>query len=97
MYLTCVSHKVHDYARFKEAFDINAALLFERAQCQGTYIVQINGDPTDLAIINLWPSEQHWKDFLTLHGSPEFAGKVKNSTDATAIGEATFWGGTVAE
>lgn len=97
MYLTCVRHKIKDFAQFRKAFDINADLLFERAGCQGSYIVQMDGDPLDVMIINLWPSEKHWKGFLELHGSPEFKGKVQGQEEAGGIGEPILWAGTVVE
>ncbi|MBP9750657.1 MAG: hypothetical protein KBC95_02295 [Candidatus Peribacteraceae bacterium] len=75
---------------------MNAALLFARAGCLGTHIVEVDGDPTDVAVINLWPSEKEWNDFGALHGSPEFKDKVKSKEDGGMLGEPTFWAGTVA-
>lgn len=95
MYVTCVRHRVKDFAHWKKAFDHNAELLFERFGVLSTSIVQIGGDPTDVAVINTWPSQKHWDDFVTGHAEPEYAGKLKGPKDGGVVGEVEFWGGEV--
>lgn len=95
MYLTCVRHRVKDYAQWRSAFDINAAILFERAGVLGTSVVQIGGDATDIAIINTWPSKKHWDDFGVMHAASSLKDAVKTPEEGGVIGEIQFWGGEV--
>ena len=93
MHLTCVRHRVKDYAVWKKAFDQNASLLFEKCGCLSTHIVQVNGDPLDIVIINTWPSKKNWDDFGVMHDLPEHKGKLKTPEDGGVI---QFWEGEVA-
>lgn len=96
MYLTCVRHKVKDFQQWKNAFDINAELLFEKNGVLSTTIVQVDGNPLDIAIINTWKSKKHWDDFGAAHDAPEMKGKVKTPEEGGVVGEITFFGGEVA-
>jgi quinol monooxygenase YgiN len=95
MYLTCVRHRVKEYEMWRKAFDHNANMLFATFGCLGTQIVQVNGDPTDIAIINTWPSKKNWDDFSAAHALPEYQGKLMTPEDGGVIGEPTFFGGEV--
>lgn len=81
MYLTCVRHRVKDYDVWRKAFDHNAAMLFEKCAVLSTSIVQVDGDPHGIAIINTWPSKKHWDDFGAAHALPECKGKLKTSEE----------------
>ena len=81
---------------WRKAFDHNAKMLFAKCGCLGTMIVQVDGDPTDIVIINTWPSKKHWDDFGASHALPEYKGKLKTPEDGGVIGEVIFWGGEVA-
>jgi hypothetical protein len=70
-------------------------MLFARYEAQSTQIVQVNGDPTDIVIINMWPSKKNWDDFGASHELPEYKGKLKTPEDGTVYGEITFWAGEV--
>lgn len=93
MYLTYVRHRVQDYDRWRKGFDQNAALMFGKFGVLSTTIVKVNGDPTDIAIINTWPSKKHWDDFGAAHESPEYKGKAATPESAGVIGEVEFCGG----
>jgi hypothetical protein len=95
MYLTCVRHRVKDYFQWKKAFDHNADMLFEKFGALSTQIVKVNGDPTDIAVINTWPDKKNWDDFGASHDLPEYKGKLKTKEDGGVIGEPEFWGGDV--
>ena len=68
-----------------------------RYNALSTLIVQVNGDPTDIVIINTWPSKKHWDDFGAMHARPEYKGKLSTPQDGGVIGEPEFWGGDIAE
>lgn len=97
MYLTYVCHRVKDYTQWRKAFDHNASMLFAKYGCLSTSIVQVNGDPHDIAIINTWPSKKHWDDFGAAHELPEYKGKLKTPEDGGVIGKIEFCGGEVVE
>jgi heme-degrading monooxygenase HmoA len=94
MYLTHVHHRVEDYDRWKKAFDSNAPLLDE-AGALDTHIVQVNGDPCDVVIINTWPSKQNWDDFLALDADRHKNDQVDLRKTGGVIGEPQFYGGEV--
>jgi len=96
MYLTCVRHRVEDYEKWKEAFDHNADMLFGKFGVLDTKIVRVGGDPLDIAIINVWPSQKHWEDFGAAYELPEYKGKLKTKEDGGVIGEPQWWGGEIA-
>ena len=87
MYLTHVRHTVQDYARWRAAFDSNAPLLRE-CGALSTHIVVVNGNPTDIAVINTWPSEKEWRDFLK-------ADAVSLREVGGVVGEPQWYGGEV--
>jgi hypothetical protein len=95
MYITCVRHRVRDYAVWRKAFDHNADLLFKKAGAISTTIVQVDGDPHDVVVINTWPSKKQWDYFGILHDSPEYKGKLKTPQDGGVVGEIQFYGGEV--
>ena len=97
MYLTYVRHKIKDYVQWKKAFDHNANLLFKKHGMINTFVVRANDDPTDIIIINTWPSKQHWDDFGAEHEKPENKGKFKTPEDGGVVGEVEFVGGSVVE
>lgn len=97
MYLTCVRHRVKDYAVWRKAFDHNADMLFKKFGCINTTIVKVNGDPLDIAILNTWPAKKNWDDFGAAHELPEYKGKLKTKEDGGVVGEPEFWGGQVDE
>lgn len=94
MYLTHVRHTIQDYARWRASFDANAHMLEENG-CLATHIVQVNGSPSDIAVINLWPAAKNWDEFIAAHHfkSPEEA--KQKQAEAGVIGEPVFWGGEV--
>lgn len=97
MYLTHVRHRVKDFDTWKKAFDHNANLMFKKFSCIDTYIVKVNGDDTDIVIINTWPNKKNWDDFGAAHELPEFKGKAMTPEDGGVIGDVEWYGGEVEE
>ena len=95
MYLTHVRHRVKDYATWRKAFDHNANMLFQKYNSLSTLIVQVNGDPTDIVIINTWPSKKHWEDFIAAHKFQSKDNMVKAREKGGVIGEPEWFGGEV--
>jgi hypothetical protein len=95
MYLTHVRHRVKDYAAWRKAFDANTPML-KKAGVLDTWIIPVDGDDTDIVVINTWPAKKNWDDFMALH---EFEGEndiKKKMEDGGVIGQPQFWGGDVA-
>jgi quinol monooxygenase YgiN len=70
-------------------------MLFAKYGCLGTQIVQANGDPLDIVIINTWPDKKSWDDFGAAHALPEYKGKLMTPEDGGVIGGPSFFGGEV--
>ncbi len=96
MYLTHVRHTVKDYDSWRKAFDENAPML-EKAGALSTTIVQIGGNPNDIAVINTWPSSKHWDDFIAMHGKDTNTTLEDSKKKGGLIGEPQWYGGEVME
>jgi hypothetical protein len=94
MYLTHVHHTVKDYAQWRKAFDDNTPML-TKAGVLGTWIIQKDGDPNDVVVINTWPARKNWNDFQAMHEfkSPQDVQKMLDK--GGVIGMPEFYGGTV--
>ncbi len=92
MYVTYTRHTVADYQRWKDAFDVNAR-LFPECGAFGTLVIQANDKPTDIVIINTWPSKKEWDDFCAAHKDPKNAKTLKTKEDGGVLGEPEWYGG----
>ena len=75
MAITIVRHKVKDYAAWRKIFD-----QFQSARKQGgeqsATVVQVEGDPNDIIVINTWKSLDVAKAFF---GRPELKQAMQNA------------------
>ncbi|HLD07987.1 MAG TPA: hypothetical protein VJB60_02895 [Candidatus Peribacterales bacterium] len=94
MYLTYTRHRVQDYEHWRKAFDANVPML-ENAGVIGTWVVQINDDPTDIAVINTWPGKENWDNFIASHKFKNKDEMVQAQEKAGVIGEPEWWVGEV--
>lgn len=62
MHIVYTRHKVKDYAMWRKTFDDNSPMLTENAITWE--IVQVNGDPTDVAIICRCADKAAWEAFV---------------------------------
>ena len=73
-----VRHKVHDFTKWKPAFDEHAAER-EPAGCKGGYVLRGIEDPSEVIILLEWDDLQRARDFLAsdaLHEAMERSGVV---------------------
>ena len=83
MAITIVRHKVKDFGTWRKAFDDFAQARKDGGE-QSATVVQVEGDPNDVIVINTWPSVDTAKKFFEkpelketmekagVSGSPEF-------------------------
>ncbi len=94
MYMTYTRHRVKNYDQWRKAFDDNTHMLTESGITKW-WVVQINGDPTDVAVIVQCPAKKNWDDFIAAH---TFAGQDemrKAREKGGVIGDPEWWAGEV--
>jgi hypothetical protein len=92
MFITYTRHRVKDYDQWRAAFEENAPMLTESGITDWS-IVQINGDPTDIAVIVRAPSEKEWNDFLALDRKKMEESGVDSREKGGLIGDPEWWTG----
>jgi len=94
MFLTYTRHNVKDYATWRSAFDENTPLLTQ-AGITDWKIVQINGTPTDIAVIVMCPSKKEWEAFLALDKAKMEKSGIDPREKGGLIGMPEWWAGEV--
>ncbi len=94
MFLTYTRHKVKDYAQWRKAFDGNAHLLRESGITDWE-IVQVNGDPTDIAVIVHCPSKDNWDAFVAADQAQWKRTGLDPREKGGLIGNPEWWAGEV--
>ncbi len=91
MYLTYTRHRVKDYATWRKAFDENSPALAK----QGIewWIAQINGDPTDVAVICRCPAKKNWDAFIEADIAKFNQTGVDPREKGGLIGDPEWWAG----
>ena len=65
MAITIVRHKVKDYAAWRKAFNGFESARKKAGEKTAT-VVQVDGNPNDVIVINTWPSIDSAKQFFAL-------------------------------
>ncbi|MDD5055097.1 MAG: hypothetical protein PHZ00_02400 [Candidatus Peribacteraceae bacterium] len=94
MYLTSTRHRVKDYAVWRTAFDDNVHLLTESGITEW-WVVQVDGDPTDVAVIVLCPLKDHWDKFVAADTEKRKQTGTDPREQAGLIGDVQWWAGEV--
>ena len=63
MATTIVRHKVNDYATWRKAFDEFASVRKDGGE-KSFSVLQVDGDPNDVIVVNTWPSIDAAKAFF---------------------------------
>ncbi len=93
MLFTYTRHRVKDYDQWKKAFDENSPML---AQNGITWqIVQINDDPTDVAVLCQCPSEKEWNAFLAADEAKRQASGIDPRVKGGLVGQPEWWLGEI--
>ena len=93
MYLTYTRHTVKDYAVWRAAFDANAPML--AAQGIRWEVVQVNGVPTDVAVLCRCPDKQAWDAFVAADTEKFKQTGVDPREKAGLVGRPEWWAGEV--
>ncbi len=94
MFLTSTRHRVKDYAQWRKAFDENAPMLTQSGITQW-WIVQVDNDPTDIAVIVLCPSKKEWEAFLALDAANMKKTGIDPREKGGLVGQPEWWAGEV--
>lgn len=94
MYLTTTRHRVKSYKQWKEAFDVNSPMLVENG-IKEWKIVQIHGDPTDVAVICFCPSKKEWDAFVAADQEKFRRTGVDPRIKGGLVGDPEWWAGEV--
>ncbi len=94
MFLTYTRHRVKDYAQWRRAFDENSPMLTQSGITDWN-IVQINGDPTDVAVIVRCQSQKEWDAFLALDKANMEKTGVDPREKGGLVGAVEWWMGEV--
>lgn len=92
MYVIYTRHKIKSYAQWRKAFDENSPML---AQCgiNDWWIVPVNGDDTDIAVIVHSPSKKEWDAFLAMDQQKMKQSGVDPREKGGLIGQPEWWVG----
>ena len=63
MAYTIVRHKVNDYATWRKVFDDFESVRKEGGE-KSAVVIQVDGDPNDVIVINTWESMETAKAFF---------------------------------
>ncbi len=94
MYLTYTRHKVKDYATWRKAFDENTAMLTQSG-ITDWWVVQINGNPTDVAVIVRCQSKEQWDGFVAADREKIKKTGIDPRAKGGLVGQPEWWGGEV--
>ena len=94
MYLIYTRHRVKDYDVWKKAFDDNTHLFSENGITEW-HVVQVNGDPTDVAIIVYAPSKEHWEHFIQADEKKREQTGMDPRVTGGLVGNPEWWTGEV--
>ena len=93
MLFTYPRHRVEEYARWKKAFDEHSPLLAENGITW--QIVQINGDPTDVAVLCQCPGRKEWEAFLAADEAKRTQTGIDSRVKGGLVGQPEWWMGEV--
>ena len=93
MYLTYTRHRVKDYDTWRRVFDDNTGLLTDNGIKWVT--VQVNGDPTDVAILCYCPAKESWDAFVAGNQAKWKSKGMNPQVEAGVIGQPEFWAGEI--